>query len=48
VAAVGYDTTFGAAFIEHRLEGQDFPNTLYQGFLAVHFDEQIRAFRSRD
>ncbi len=46
VAAVGYDTTFGAAFIEHRLEGQDFPNTLYQGFLAVHFDEIDTVFHS--
>jgi hypothetical protein len=45
-ATVSYDTTKAADFLEHRLEGQLLPNTLYQGFLAVHYDELDSVFHS--
>lgn len=39
LATVGSDSANIGALVEHRLEGVTYANSLYQGFIAFHYDE---------
>ncbi len=39
LSGVGADTSKASQFVAHTLNGTIYPNTLYQAFLAVHYDE---------
>lgn len=48
VVALGYDTVRSAEFREHTMKGMLYSNGLYQGFLAVAYDEldTLRTYHS--
>lgn len=43
-ASVYYEEAKAAEFVGHHLIGLKYPNAMYQGFLAVHFDEMDSVF----